>query len=86
MKVDPSLNPELAAAAVNQDEAVIVHEGQAFLAPINAIDPEAVELACNEEGCALIKDDGNPDNDIHVQPTATATSNDPSFNDDWVSF
>ena len=35
------------------------------MAPFDAINADAVELACNEEGCALIPDDGNPYNDIH---------------------
>ena len=59
------VNAEIAAAAYNADSAVIVHEGQTYLAPIGSIDPQAVELACIEDkGCALIKDDGNPNNDI----------------------
>ena len=66
MQVDPSVNPEIAAAAVDAENAVIVHDEKAFLAPLKAIDPNAVELACNDDGCALIKDDGNPDNDIIV--------------------
>ena len=57
-------DPEIAAAAVNPHEAVIVHGGKAFLAPIDEIDPDKVELACNDDGCALIQDDGNPYNDI----------------------
>ena len=31
---------------------------------MEAIDPKAVELACNANGCALIPNDGNPLNDI----------------------
>ena len=65
VEVDPSVHPELAAAAYTKDKAVIVNDGEAFLAPFDAIDTDAVELACNEEGCALIPDDGNPYNDIH---------------------
>ena len=41
-----------------------MHEGNAYLAPMDAIDPTSVELACNNDGCALIPDDGNPANDI----------------------
>ena len=59
-------NPELAAAAVSETEAVIQHEGVSFHAPINQINPDAVELACNMDGCALIQDDGNPENDVIV--------------------
>lgn len=58
---------ELAAAAVSSTEAVIQHDGQSFVAPIDQIDPDAVELACNDEGCALIPDDGNPYNDIVLE-------------------
>ena len=60
-------NAELAAASVSETTAVIVHDGQAFHAPIDKINPEAVELACNMDGCALIQDDGNPDNDVYVE-------------------
>mmetsp|Transcript_15720 Transcript_15720/g.18664 ORF Transcript_15720/g.18664 Transcript_15720/m.18664 type:complete len:124 (+) Transcript_15720:1129-1500(+) len=67
--VDPSINAELAAAAVSQDEAVIQHNGESFIAPISEIDPDAVELACDDHGCALIPDDGNPYNDIIVEST-----------------
>lgn len=31
---------------------------------MSSINPEAVELACDDYGCALIKDDGNPHNDV----------------------
>ena len=62
--VKPGTNPEIAAAAYDENQAVIVHKGDAFLAPMSSINPEAVELACNEKGCALIKDDGNPHNDV----------------------
>jgi len=33
---------------------------------MDAIDPLAVELACNDDGCVLIPDDANPENDIIV--------------------
>ena len=33
---------------------------------MDAIDPFAVELACNDDGCVLIPDDDNPHNDIIV--------------------
>jgi len=45
--VDPSINPELAMAAYDENQAVIVHNGEAFLAPISSINPDAVELACD---------------------------------------
>ena len=66
IQVDSSVHPEIAAAAYNDEKAVIVHEGDAFLAPFDTINTDAVELACNEDGCALIPDDGNPHNDIHL--------------------
>ena len=33
---------------------------------MDKIDKDKVELACDESGCALIPDDGNPHNDIDV--------------------
>lgn len=46
---------------------MIVIDGASFLAPMEAIDPVSVELACNEKGCALIPEDGNPHNDITAE-------------------
>ena len=57
-------DPELAAAAITPTEAVIQHNGRSIIAPIDQIDPEKVELACNLDGCTLIPDDGNPLNDL----------------------
>jgi hypothetical protein len=69
VKVGDHVNAEIAAAAYDQKSAVIVHNGETFLAPIDAIDPNAVELACIDgRGCALIQDDGNPHNDIIPPP------------------
>ncbi len=68
VQVHPSIDPMIAAAAVTQQEAVIQFEGESILAPIDQIDPSTVELACNEEGCCLIPNDGNPHNDIILQP------------------
>ena len=64
VKVSEDVDPEIASAAFDSKQAVIVHEGNAYLAPMDAIDPTSVELACNNDGCALIPDDGNPANDI----------------------
>ena len=64
--VAPGTNPELAAAAISPTEAVIQHLGKTIVVPIDRIDPDKVELACDDDGCALIKDDGNPHNDIIV--------------------
>ena len=66
VKVDNSVKPELAAAAYDKDNAVLLHEGEAFLAPFHTINSDAVELACTDDGCALIPDDGIAHNDIYV--------------------
>lgn len=67
--VDPSVHPELAAAAYDGQHAIIA-EGptldDCFLAPMDMIDPDSVELACDSTGCVLIKDDGDASNDVHV--------------------
>lgn len=65
----PGTDAELAAAAVSPTEAVIQVDGESIIAPIAHIDPDKVELACDDTGCALIPDDGNPYNDIIVEPT-----------------
>ena len=59
-------HPEIAAAAYNPEEAVLQANGESILVPLGAIDPSKTELACDEDGCVLIPDDGNPHNDIHV--------------------
>lgn len=66
---DPYIDPEIKAAAYDQESAVIVYQGDAILAPMEHIDPDKVELACNMDGCALIPDDGDPTNDIIVSPS-----------------
>ena len=58
------VDPELAAAAVSQHDAVIQIDGKSIVAPMEHIDTTKVELACDDYGCALIPDDGNPHNDI----------------------
>lgn len=58
------MHPELAAAAINPHEAIIQIDGRTIKAPFEGIDVDKVELACNDEGCVLIHDDGNPYNDI----------------------
>ena len=64
---DSSVNPELAAAAVSATEAIIqTPDGKSVIAPISQINPDAVELACDDTGCVLIADDGNPNNDVIV--------------------
>jgi len=42
----------------------VQYEGQTIIAPIVNIDTDKVELACNDDGCVLIPDDGNPLNDV----------------------
>ena len=68
----PGTNAELAAAAVSPTEAVIQVDGQSIIAPMDHIDPDKVELACDDTGCALIPDDGNPYNDIIVNDSYAA--------------
>lgn len=58
------IDPELAAAAVSPHDAVIQIDGKSIVAPMEHIDTTKVELACDETGCALIPDDGNPHNDV----------------------
>ena len=62
--VAPGTNPELALAAVSPTEAVVQHMGESMIVPMDQIDPKEFELACIDDGCALIQDDGNPHNDI----------------------
>lgn len=64
--VVPGTHPELAAAAVSPTEAVIQVDGETYIVPTNQIDPNSVELACDDDGCVLIPDDGIASNDIHV--------------------
>ena len=68
---DPYTNPEVAAASVTPHDSVIQIDGQSHVVPMDKIDAEKVELACNDDGCALIPDDNNPYNDIHVQGSQT---------------
>ena len=63
---DPYTDPELAAAAVTPHEAVIQLNGESHVVAMHKINVDKVELACDKKGCALIPDDGNPHNDIHV--------------------
>ena len=62
--VSPHFNPELAAAAVSPTEAVIQVGGQSHIVHMQDINPEHFELACDDHGCALVPDDGNPHNDL----------------------
>jgi len=65
--VHPEIDAELAAAAVNQHEALVQVDGQSIVAPMYAIDPSKVELACNLDGCVLIPDDGIAENDVILE-------------------
>ena len=60
-------DPELAAAAYDANTAVIYHDGESFLAPMDKINSDAVELACNDDGCVLIQDDDIAENDVKVE-------------------
>lgn len=60
------MHPKLAAAAVSETEAVIYVKGKHVVAKFEDIDVNKVELVCNDYGCALIPNDGNPHNDIIV--------------------
>ena len=61
---DEDIHPEIKQAAVSKNQAVIVDNNNVIIASMAEIDPDSVELACNDTGCALIPDDGNPHNDI----------------------
>ena len=50
-----------------------MHEGNAYLAPMDAIDPDTVELA-----------DVNPENDL--TPEKAKSIHTPEHNDEWVAF
>ena len=63
---NPYTDPELAAAAVSPHEAVIQVDGYSHVVPFHEIDPDMVELACDDEGCALIPDDGYAGNDLEL--------------------
>ena len=48
------VHPELAAAAINSDEAIIQVNGKTIVADIDEIDHNKVELAYDEDGFVLI--------------------------------
>jgi len=66
VNVAPGIAAELAAAAVSPDQVLIQKNGKTIVAPIDKIDPNTVELACDDTGCVLIADDGNSRNDINL--------------------
>ena len=68
ISVDPRINKEIARAAYDQDNAVVVLDGKAYIAPMSQINPDAVELVANDDGCALIPDNNNPYDDIYFDP------------------
>ena len=67
--VDPGTPNILAAAAIDPNTVVINVDGETYLHDMQNVDVRSLELACNDEGCALIPDDGNPYNDILVEGT-----------------
>jgi hypothetical protein len=60
------MHPELAHAALDHEHVVVQVDGDSYKVDHEDINPYAVELACDQQGCALIPDDGNPYNDIVV--------------------
>ena len=62
--VSNTISDELAAAAVNDDQCILQIGDESIIADFDEVDEDKVELACNDHGCALILDDGNPDNDL----------------------
>lgn len=63
---DGDIEAKIAMAAVNETDAVIQEDGKISYLPMENIDPEKVELACDGNGFALIPDDGDSTNDIIV--------------------
>ena len=41
-------------------------DGKTLHVPFESIDTDKVEVQCNDEGCALVLDDGNPHNDVYL--------------------
>ena len=68
VQFDHYVDPKLAAAAYDQDHAIIQHNDEVYLAPIGHVNPDAVELSCNMPtmDCALVMDDGDDSNNIHI--------------------
>ena len=81
MPVNPGTDAELAAAAITPTKALIQHNGETIVAPMEDIDPERVELACNDDGCVLIPDDNNPYNDVTPPAPVTLSNNQLSIPD-----
>lgn len=60
------IEAKIAMAAVSETDAVIQEDGKISYLPMENIDPDKVELACDGKGFALIPDDGDSTNDIIV--------------------
>ncbi len=57
---DHYVDPEIAAAAYDKDHSIIQHNDQVFLAPIDQINPDAVELSCD-----MMMNAGSDSQDMH---------------------
>lgn len=62
----PQIHEKFAAAAISDTEALFHHKGETFAVPFDEIDADKVELKCFDDGCALVVNDKNPNNDLHV--------------------
>jgi len=64
-RVSRDVSAEFAAAAVSADDVVLLNDyGESFRVAMDQVNPDTVELACIEDGCVLIQDDGNSKNDV----------------------
>ena len=48
------VDPILAATAYDQQNCVFIHDGEAYLVPMDNIDLRKVKKICNDKGCALV--------------------------------
>ena len=59
--VPSGTDPKLAQAAVDPNTVVIHVDGQTVYEDIQNVDANKVELACNDQGCALVPNSGKDD-------------------------
>ena len=57
VKLDDDVDEMLAKAAYDENNAVFINDGVAYLVPMDAIDTSQVKLLCNAQGCALVAKD-----------------------------
>ena len=62
----PGTNEKLTATAVSETESVLQIGDETIVAPFDKIDTNKVEVACNDEGCALVLKDGILDNSYYL--------------------